>query len=272
MVQSEDGDVVYLTIEDFHQAAAEALEADLHTVRAITNETLAGSALAAPSAGFGGYEQYPDFATKAAVLLQAIASNHPLPDGNKRTSLLCAILFAALNGFSWVPPLTDDPDGSETAEVVEGAATRSVPLGALSAWVEDRLVPVPPAIQEDLSYRAAMVIYPAEYVGALTYADNAIEIGDLTVHDVHGYNPAGVYVRRISGKAEGSPWQRSSFPWSVMGTPKKSSTPRTLKRSGTQRREGVLAESPRWQGTYGRDGHPLTDDEFEADWAEAEES
>jgi hypothetical protein len=66
VVPSEDWDVVYLTLDDFHQAAAEALGSDLTTVRAISNETLAGSALAAPSASFGDFEQYPDFATKTA--------------------------------------------------------------------------------------------------------------------------------------------------------------------------------------------------------------
>jgi prophage maintenance system killer protein len=45
---------------------------------------LADSALAAPQAGFGGVEAYPDFATKAAVLCWHLVKNHPLPDGNKR--------------------------------------------------------------------------------------------------------------------------------------------------------------------------------------------
>ncbi|GAC1595850.1 MAG: type II toxin-antitoxin system death-on-curing family toxin [Acidimicrobiales bacterium] len=134
MVPNDDSDVVYLTMDEFYQAAAEALGADLRTVRAVTNETLAGSALAAPAAGFGDHEQYPLFATKVAILLRAIASNHPLPDGNKRTSLLCAILFAAINGYRWAAPPADDHDGEETAEVVEAAATRSVPLAALAAW------------------------------------------------------------------------------------------------------------------------------------------
>ncbi len=96
---------------------------ELAAVRAVTNDTLAGSALAAPSAGFGDFEKYPEFATKTAVLLQAVASNHALPDGDKRTALLCAILFAALNGYRWVPPEGDDPDGTETAEKVEATST-----------------------------------------------------------------------------------------------------------------------------------------------------
>lgn len=90
MAHADGWEVVYLTMEDFHDPAAEALGADLATVRSITSETLAGSAIAAPSAGFGDFEQYPDFPTKAAVLLQAVASNHALPDGNKRMALLCA--------------------------------------------------------------------------------------------------------------------------------------------------------------------------------------
>jgi hypothetical protein len=46
-------------------------------------------------------------------------------------------------------------------------------------------------------------VYPAEHVGALPYADNVIELGDLAVHHMSGYNLAGVYVRRISGKTKG---------------------------------------------------------------------
>ena len=140
MAPAQGGDVVYLTMGDFYEAAAEALGADLVTVRSITNQTLGGSALAAPSAGFGDHEEYPEFATKTAVLLQALASNHPLPDGNKRTSLLCAILFAARNGYRWLEPVAFDPDGTETAEIVEGASMRSIPLKTLSAWIADRLV------------------------------------------------------------------------------------------------------------------------------------
>jgi death on curing protein len=73
---------------------------------------VAGSALATPSAGFADFEKYHEFATKTALLLQAVASNHALPEGNKRTALLCAILFAALNGHRWVPPEGDDPYGT----------------------------------------------------------------------------------------------------------------------------------------------------------------
>jgi prophage maintenance system killer protein len=101
--------------------------------------SLAESALASPAAGFGGYERYPSLAAKAAVLLQHVARNHALPDGNKRTALLCAILFANLNGLDWEPPEADDPDGKETAEIVEATAASKVPSphslpGSTTGW------------------------------------------------------------------------------------------------------------------------------------------
>lgn len=139
MTEGDRVEIAYLTLEDFYRAAAEALGTELAAVRAVTNDTLAGSALAAPSAGFGDFEKYPEFATKTAVLLQAVASNHALPDGNKRTALLCAILFGALNGYRWVRPEGDDPDGTETAEMVEATSMRTVPLEVLASWIEDRL-------------------------------------------------------------------------------------------------------------------------------------
>ena len=45
---------------------------DLVTVRVITNETLADSALSRSRCRIGDYENYPELATKAAVLLQPI--------------------------------------------------------------------------------------------------------------------------------------------------------------------------------------------------------
>lgn len=128
------------------------------------------------------------------------ASNHALPDGNKRTALLCAILFANLNALDWEPPEADEPDGAETAEIVEAAAGGGVPLAALAAWVGDRLWHIPPRTAAEVSAR---VIFPAEYFGSLPYEDHTVRVGDLVIHDVHGYNPAGVYVRRIGGKTSG---------------------------------------------------------------------
>ncbi|MGI8575184.1 MAG: Fic family protein [Egibacteraceae bacterium] len=72
---------------------------------------LADSALAAPAAGFGDAEFYPDLYDKSAVLLCRLAWNHPLPDGNKRAAWAALVMFIDLNGArgtrirpTWITP------------------------------------------------------------------------------------------------------------------------------------------------------------------------
>lgn len=242
--------------------------ADLETVTHIVSRSLAESALAAPAAGYGDHEQYPDFALKAAVLLQRLVSNHPLPDGNKRTALLCTILLANVNHLEWTPPLADDPDGAESAEIVEAAAAGGVPLAALAAWIDDRL-----SIAEPLTHgHPKMVIYPAEYIGALRYDEHSIALGDLIVTDVHGFNPAGVYIRRISGKTEGI--SVAEIIISVVGD---GYAQEELDAENAEAERYPLGPKEYWRGrlvgtALFADGHAMTEEEFEAEWAEGEHS
>lgn len=260
-------DVSYLTYEDYLQAAAQALRMNQDTVSRIADRPLAESALAAPAAGFGEHQEYPDLAVKVAVLLQRVASNHALPDGNKRTALLCAILFANLNGLDWEPPKADDPDGAETAEVVEAAAGGNVPLAALAAWVGDRLWQVPSSATPELPAR---VIYPAEYVGPLSYENHTVRVGDLVIHDVHGYNPAGVYVRRISGKTAGI-----SVAEVIISAVGDRYAQEELDAENVEADRYPLGAKEYWRArlvgkaTYGEDAHPMTEEDFEADWADS---
>ncbi len=239
----------------------------------MTDRTLAGSALAAPAAGFGGYEQYSGFTSKVAVLLQALTSNHPLPDGNKRTALLCAVLFANLNGYRWEPPAGDDPDGEETAEVVEAVAARVLPRGALVAWVDHRLQEVASEEPDNEAPEPATVIYPAEYIGPLSYDGQSIRIGGLTVDDVHGYNPASVYVRRISGKTDGI--SVAEIIVSVVGD---GYAQEELDQENAEADRYPLGQKEYWRSrmvgkyTYGADGHLMTDADFEMEWAQGEQA
>jgi death-on-curing protein len=267
-------DFIYPTLDDFVRAASVALQMDPSTVRNVINVPLAESALGAPAAGFGDHEEYPTLPMKVAVLLQRIAGNHALPDGNKRTALLCAILLSNLNGLAWEPPPADDPDGSETAEVVEAAAAGVLPFGALTAWVDHRLVfpaappeagvepaPAPP--------NAALVSYAAEFIGHLPYENNTIRVGEHLVHEIHGYNPAAVYVRRLSGKTEGL--SISEIIISVVGD---GYAQEELDAENAEAARYPLGPKEYWRGrmvgkyTYGADGHLMTDEDFEADWAE----
>jgi death-on-curing protein len=66
------------------------------------------SALSRPRAtAFGAYA-YPDVWTKAAVLGESLARNHPLVDRNKRTAFEAMLLFLDYNGEPYTDPAPDD--------------------------------------------------------------------------------------------------------------------------------------------------------------------
>jgi death-on-curing protein len=65
------------------------------------------SALARPRASAGGMDAYDDFYEKAGALLQSLACNHPLVDGNKRAALMATLLFLRVNGVD-VKALDED--------------------------------------------------------------------------------------------------------------------------------------------------------------------
>ena len=54
---------------------------------------LLSSALAMPTASFGGAYLHPSLAEMAAAYLFHIAQNHPFLDGNKRAALATALAF-----------------------------------------------------------------------------------------------------------------------------------------------------------------------------------
>jgi death on curing protein len=56
------------------------------------------SAVARPQASFDGKDLYTDLFSKAAALLESLARNHALVDGNKRTATVAMGLFLEFNG------------------------------------------------------------------------------------------------------------------------------------------------------------------------------
>ena len=90
---------VYLGYADL-LVIAEAATGEPAQVR---DRGLVESALYRPQASAFGEDAYPTVELKAAALLQSLASNHALVDGNKRTALLACSVFLDMNGVVWAP-------------------------------------------------------------------------------------------------------------------------------------------------------------------------
>ncbi|MFG2408635.1 type II toxin-antitoxin system death-on-curing family toxin [Streptomyces brevispora] len=93
---------VYLSSEDILVIAEHACP-DMRIV--VRDAGLLESAAHRPSAAMFGEEAYPDVVDKAAALLQSLAINHPLFDGNKRTAWLSCMTFLAMNGVDLRPDI-----------------------------------------------------------------------------------------------------------------------------------------------------------------------
>ncbi len=121
---------------DYLAIAGVVLGASSEQLRRLPNLHLAESALAAPFAGFGDEDAYPTLELKAAVLLERLARNHPLPDGNKRTAFLLTLLFLERNGRDWAAP-----DVAEDGETVRRVAAGELDTEQIVSWIERRSQP-----------------------------------------------------------------------------------------------------------------------------------
>ncbi len=124
---------VYLELGDYCEIAADLLGTSPEQIARLPRIALADSALATPRAGFGDQDAYPTLIEKAAVLVEHLARNHPLPDGNKRAAFLSVWLFMEVNGR---PFLGEDP-GTDVGVVERIAAGEAAP-NEIIAWLEQR--------------------------------------------------------------------------------------------------------------------------------------
>lgn len=92
------------------------------------------SALALPETTFDGEFLHPTPFEMAAAYLFHIARNHPFVDGNKRTALMCALVFLGLNGQR----LEAAPDSLH--RIVEGVAAGSVDKAEVSVFLRRNAV------------------------------------------------------------------------------------------------------------------------------------
>ena len=124
---------VYLELGDYCQIAAELLGASPEQIARLPRIALADSALATPQAGFGDQDAYPTVVEKAAVLVEHLARNHPLPDGNKRAAFLSVWLFLEANGRPFV-----GEDVNTDVPMVEKIAAGEATPNEIIRWLESR--------------------------------------------------------------------------------------------------------------------------------------
>lgn len=103
----------YLTLDDVLALTARA-------GFTIADYGLVESALARPPASVFGEDAYPTIHQKAAALLQSMAINQALADGNKRTAWAATRLFYGLNDYR----ITATED--ERFELIIAVATREL--------------------------------------------------------------------------------------------------------------------------------------------------
>ncbi|CAM5230050.1 type II toxin-antitoxin system death-on-curing family toxin [Streptomyces narbonensis] len=89
----------YLTVQEVLELADFACAGQQIAVRDLG---LLSSAVYRPQSQMFGVEAYSDLFEKAAALLQSLAVNHPLVDGNKRMAWMCTVVFLDFNGTEMV--------------------------------------------------------------------------------------------------------------------------------------------------------------------------
>jgi len=120
---------VYLDIEDLLAAADAALAPVQPKIRDIG---LLESALARPQASAFGVDAYASLHEKAAALLESLARNHALVDGNKRLAWVATRLFLIVNGFD-----VRAPNAVVGDDFVRGVAQSQLELAEIAATQRD---------------------------------------------------------------------------------------------------------------------------------------
>ncbi|MEN8650134.1 type II toxin-antitoxin system death-on-curing family toxin [Streptomyces sp. 21So2-11] len=108
----------YLTVQEVLDLAELACGGQQLAVRDLG---LLSSAVHRPQSQMFGIEAYTDLFEKAAALLQSLAVNHPLVDGNKRMAWMCTVVFLDFNGSEMV-----DVDQDESYKLVIEVAMGSL--------------------------------------------------------------------------------------------------------------------------------------------------
>jgi len=117
------GPIDYLDSEDLLAAATAALGG----APQVRDWGLLSSALGRPQATMYGEPAYPTLHEKTAALLDSLARNHALVDGNKRLAWVATRLFYVFNGLD-----LRAPDVNEGEEFVRSVAVGDLDVPAIA--------------------------------------------------------------------------------------------------------------------------------------------
>jgi len=118
---------IYLDLDD----ALAIADAALNPARVLVRDVgLLESALARPRASAFGREAYAGVWRKAAALLESLARNHALVDGNKRLAWLACRYFLAVNDHDLAVIAARDID-----IFVRAVAQGQLALPVIAAWL-----------------------------------------------------------------------------------------------------------------------------------------
>ena len=96
------------------------------------------SALARPQTSLFGVDAYPTLPLKTAALMDSLVNNHPMMDGNKRSSWFAANLFLELNGFEL------EAERDDAFAFILRIATNEATLEETAQWIDRHLRPLRP--------------------------------------------------------------------------------------------------------------------------------
>lgn len=116
----------YLTLESFVRETA-------RIGFVVKDLGLLDSALARPRTSLFGEDAYPTLELKAAAMVESIILNHPMIDGNKRSSWFALNAFMLLNGF------VISANQDEAFDFVLGVATKKLDLNQSASWIAKHL-------------------------------------------------------------------------------------------------------------------------------------
>lgn len=115
----------YLDRDDVLTAGSIAFGGELK----VRDYGLLDAAVARPQTTVFSVDAYPEIWDKAAALLQSLARNHALVDGNKRTAWAAAWTFLHINGFE----LAADFDVDRAEDLMNEVATRDCDVSEIAA-------------------------------------------------------------------------------------------------------------------------------------------